>query len=114
MAKIEAELYGNFDIILMDLHNTVMRGSTSASLEESSDDIVVGSTRCAIRAYERYSYLGSGRVSMNVTLFQTDDRIFVSVMSTGGSQAVFFKINRIGENSFLDTIRPTVDSYRIR
>lgn len=42
MAKIEAELYGNFDIILMDLHNTVMRGSTSASLEESSD-IVVGS-----------------------------------------------------------------------
>ena len=67
MAKIEAELYGNFDIILMDLHNTVMRGSTSASLEESSD-IVVGSTRCAIRAYERYSYLGSGRVSMNVTL----------------------------------------------
>lgn len=60
MAKIEAELYGNFDIILMDLHNTVMRGSTSASLEESSD-IVVGSTRCAIRAYERYSYLGSGQ-----------------------------------------------------
>ena len=111
MAKIEAELYGNFDIILMDLHNTVMRGSTSASLEESS---VVGSTRCAIRAYERYSYLGSGRVSMNVTLFQTEGRIFVSVTSTGGSQAVFFKINRIGENSFLDTIRPTVDSYRIR
>ena len=113
MAKIEAELYGNFDIILMDLHNTVMRGSTSASLEESSD-IVVGSTRCAIRAYDRYSYLGSGRVSMNVTLFQTEGRIFVSVTSTGGSQAVFFKINRIGENSFLDTIRPTVDSYRIR
>ena len=111
MAKIEAELYGNFDIILMDLHNTVMRGSTSASLEESSD-IVVGSTRCAIRAYERYSYLG--RVSMNVTLFQTEGRIFVSVTSTGGSQAVFFKINRIGENSFLNTIRPTVDSYRIR
>lgn len=51
---------------------------------------------------------------MNITLFQTDDRIFVSVTSTGGSQAVFFKINRIGENSFLDTIRPTVDSYRIR
>lgn len=40
MAKIEAELYGNFDIILMDLHNTVMRGSTSASLEESSDIVV--------------------------------------------------------------------------
>ena len=40
MAKIEAELYGNFDIILMDLHNTVMRGSTSASLEESSDIVL--------------------------------------------------------------------------
>ena len=113
MAKIEAELRGNFDIILMDLHNTVMRASRSASLEESSE-IVVGSTRCAIRAYERYSYFGKGRVSMNVTLFQTDDRIFVSVISTGGSQAVFFKMNTIGENSFLNTIRPTIDSYRIR
>lgn len=113
MAKIEAELYGNFDIILADLNSTVMGGSTSATLEESSD-IVSGSTRCSIRAYERYSYLGKGRVSMNFTLFQTDGRIFLSVMSTGGSQAVFFKINTIGENSFLDTIRPTVDRYRIR
>ena len=113
MAKIEAELRGNFDIILMDLHNTVMRGSKSASLEESSD-IIVGDTRCAVRAYERYSYLGNGRVSMNVTLLQTDGRVFVSVTSTGGSQAVFFKINTIGENSFLDTIRSAIDSYRIR
>ena len=112
MAKMEAELYGNFDIILADLHSTVMGGSKSATLEESSD--ISGSTRCSIRAYERYSYLGNGRVSMNFTLFQTDGRIFLSVMSTGGSQAVFFKINTIGENSFLDTIRPTVDRYRIR
>ena len=108
MAKIEAELYGNFDIILMDLHNTVMRGSTSASLEESSD-IVVGSTRCAIRAYERYSYLGNGRVSMNVTLFQTDGRIFVSVTSTGGSQAVFFKMNTLGEDAFLEDVKQLLE-----
>lgn len=75
MAKMEAELYGNFDIILADLHSTVMGGSKSATLEESSD-IISGSTRCSIRAYERYSYLGNGRVSMNFTLFQTDGGYF--------------------------------------
>ncbi len=113
MAKIEAELRGRFDDILRDLHNTVIRGSRSASLEESSD-ITVGDTRCCVRAYERYSYFGGGRVSMNVTLLQADGRVFVSVTSTGGSQAVFFKINTIGENTFLDTIRTAIDSYRIR
>lgn len=34
MAKIEAELYGNFDIILMDLHNTVMRGAPAHLLKK--------------------------------------------------------------------------------
>lgn len=49
MAKIEAELYGNFDIILMDLHNTVMRGSTSASLEESSDIVAAAPDAPSVR-----------------------------------------------------------------
>ena len=37
MAKIEAELHGSFDMILMDLNNAVMSGSTSATLEESTE-----------------------------------------------------------------------------
>ena len=111
MAKIEAELHGSFDIILMDLNNAVMSGSTSATLEESTDIIEEG-VRCSIRAYERYSYFGNGRVSLNLTLIEIRGRIYLSVMTTGGSQAVFFKVNTVGEKNFLNTIKSTVDRYR--
>lgn len=110
MAKIECELHGNFDAILNTLHNAVMSGSSSASVEDSSN-FYTGSVRCAVRTYERYSYLGSGRVSMNITLLEADGRIFLSAITSGGSQAMFFKINTIGENSFLDTIRNAVSQF---
>lgn len=110
MAKIECELTGDFDNILQTLHNAVMGGSSSASVEESSD-FSTASSRCSIRAYERYSYMGRGRVSLNIVLFQSEGRIFLSAVSTGGSQAMFFKINTVGEKSFLDTIRPAVNMF---
>lgn len=43
---------------------------------------------------------------MNVTLFQAGDGpVQLSAITAGGSQAVFFKINTWGEESFLDTLR---------
>lgn len=110
MAKIECELHGNFDVILSTLHNAVMSGSSSASVEDSSD-FHTNSARCAVRTYERYSYMGNGRVSMNITLLESEGRIFFSAITSGGSQAMFFKINTIGENSFLDTIRDAVSAF---
>ncbi len=111
MAKIECALQGNVDEILREFDNAVMK-SSSATLEESSD-FRMDSARCVVRAYERYSYMGKGRVSLNIVLVQSGDNIHLSAISTGGSQALFFKLNTIGENSFLDTIREVVRKYSI-
>lgn len=110
MAKIDCELYGDFDEILGYLHKAVMEGSSSASFEEGSD-FETSNMRCAVRAYERYSYLGKNRVSLSITLIESDKRVFLSAISTGGSQAVFFKINTIGEETFLNTIDWVIDMY---
>lgn len=110
MAKIECELHGDFDDILKSLHNAVMDGSTSVSFEESSD-FRTADMRCAVRSYERYSMLGKGRVSLTFTLVQANGKTFVSAISSGGSQAVFFKINTIGENNFLNTLDWAIDMY---
>lgn len=112
MAKYEAELRGNFKQILNEIEDTVMSRSASASLEDSSN-IVSGDTRCAVRVYERYSYTGQNRVSMNITLLEADNRIFASVITSGGSQAMLFKINTFGEESFLETVTDVLDSYRV-
>ena len=104
MAKMERVLQGNFDDILDRIESGVMRGSLSASLEDSSD-FSDGSTRCAVRVFERYSALGSNRVSLNVTLFQgTDGTIRLSAITSGGSQAMFFKVNTFGEEAFLEKL----------
>lgn len=104
MAKMERTLNGDFDEILNRIESGIMRGSMSASLEDSSY-FSSGSTRCAVRVFERYSALGSNRVSLNVTLFQGADGVIrLSAITSGGSQAVFFKINTFGEAAFLDKL----------
>lgn len=110
MAKIERELYGDFNMILNAVTNAVMSGSMSASIEETSDFYENGA-RCAVRVFERYSYLGGNRLSMSVTLFEANGRIFISAATTGGSQALFLKINTFGEKAFLETVRNTIEAF---
>ena len=104
MAKLEKTITGNFDTILHRIEDGIINGSVSASLEESSD-FRIGDTHCSIRVFERYSYMGGNRVSLNVTLFGSGDTIHLSSITSGGSQAMFFKINTFGEEAFLDKLR---------
>ena len=105
MAKLEQTVYGNFDDLLNRIEEGIQRGSSSASLEDSSD-FYAGDSRCSVRVFERYSWSGGNRVSMNVTLFQSGNGpIQLSAITSGGSQAMFFKVNTLGEESFLDKLR---------
>ena len=104
MAKLEKTLTGDFNSILHKIENGIINVSISASLEDSSD-FYIGDTRCSVRVFERYSYTGENRVSLNVTLFGNRDTIHLSAIASGGSQALFFKLNTFGEEAFLDKLR---------
>lgn len=108
MAKYEREFKGNFDEVLQIIEDTVMKGSVSASLEDRSN-ITIGEMRVAVRVFERYSALGENRVSLSVTLVGNGDDLAVSAITSGGSQAVFWKINTWGEGNFLATLQPTLE-----
>lgn len=104
MAKLERTLSGNFDIWLITIEEGIVNGSMSATLENGSD-FNEGDCRCSVRVFERYSYAGGNRVSMNVTLFQCGDGpIHLSAITSGGSQALLFKVNTLGEEAFLDKL----------
>lgn len=110
MAKIECELRGEFSVILSTIDNAVMSGSVSASREDSSE-FSLNNCRCVVRVYERYSFFGGNRVSLSITLLQVDERIKLSAITSGGSQAVFLKLNTVGEETFLETIREAVQKF---
>jgi len=104
MAKLERTLNGDFNSILKRITDGIMSGSISASLEDSSD-FRSGDARCSVRVFERYSSMGGNRVSLSVTLFQNgNDAIRLSAITSGGSQAMFFKVNTWGEEAFLEKL----------
>ena len=111
MAKYVRELNGDFQRLLDEIHAGILEGSASASYEDGSD-YQAADIRCAVRVYERYSMLGGNRVSLNVTLAGNGDRLFLTAITSGGSQAVLFKINTFGEESFLKCIIDIVNAFQ--
>ena len=109
MAKLERILTGDFDALLERIENGILDGSISASMEDKSD-FIGSDSRCSVRVFERYSATGSNRVSLSVTLFQDAGGIIrLSAITAGGSQAVLFKLNTIGEEAFLDKLEKLID-----
>lgn len=110
MAKYEKQLTGDFDGFLDYLEQSILQRSASATFEDGSD-WAMGQARVAVRVYERYSMMGGNRVSLNVTLSSQGDQLFLSAITSGGSQAMFFKVNTLGEENFLDQLIEAVESY---
>ena len=94
-----------FNTLLRKLEQEIPDSSWSADLEAGSD-FKEGSARCSVRVFERYSMVGGNRLSLTLTLFQNgDESIRLSAIAAGGSQAVFFKVNTLGEESFLEDVK---------
>lgn len=105
MAKWETEVVRDFDELLKIIQSGMLNGSISASLEGSSD-FWGENSRCSVRVFERYSAMGGNRVSLNLTLFQSgDEPIKLSAIASGGSQAMFIKVNTFGEEAFLNGLQ---------
>jgi len=104
MAKLVRTLNTDFSELLSRLESGILSSSLSASLEERCDWIG-DHARCSVRVFERYSAFGGNRLSLTLTLFQeAGGPVSLCAITAGGSQAVFFKINTISEQSFLNEL----------
>ena len=109
MAKYERRLSGNFDEISSKIENEILSASSTATLEDETW-FRSADSRCAVKVFERYSAFGGNRVSLTVTIFEAGDAITVSGITSGGSQALFWKVNTLGEETFLGLFQKIVDS----
>lgn len=103
MAILRKTFTGDFNTLEGKVKNAVLNGSATASLEHSVG-YVTPTGRCSVMVFERYSYWGNNRVSMSVTLFQSGEKIELCAITSGGSQAMFWKVNTLGEEAFLETL----------
>ena len=111
MANYPDHLTGDFDKIIEFIHKDLWQQSSSLTLEETYQT-VSGDKRVEQRAYERYSIAGGNRASLSVLFIETEDGADVCGIATGGSQAVFWKINTWGEAAFLETLESAVNRWK--
>ena len=113
MAKYTAHVNGDFAQIVDFIDLELRRQSVSLSLEEIFDTQVKG-IRISQRAYERFSWAGGNRASLSVLFIETEDGADICGIATGGSQAMFFKINTFGEHAFLETLETAIQNWNGR
>lgn len=106
--KIERVINRDFDQLLSTIEDGIINGSVSASLEDSSD-FRSQDARCSVRVFERYSYTGSNRVSLNVTLFKWRGACSPFCNYGRWKPGCFFKLNTFGEEAFLDKLIELLD-----
>ena len=110
MGSYEQQLQGDAEALVAHLDGEILRGSVSARVEDGSDHSL-GDARMLVRVYERYSAFGGNRVSLNISILAVAGQLAVTAISSGGSQAVFFKVNTVGESNFLAKAVDALQSF---
>lgn len=82
MVRLECDLQGGFDDILFDLETAVRNSSILVNLEDASD-FYFDSSRLAVRVYKPSGFNNKDYAAMNFTLFQAEDRLYLSVITSG-------------------------------
>jgi hypothetical protein len=110
MARYAQELTGDVDSLVAHLDQAIPGGSITAKYEDGTDQRI-GDARMVVRVYERYSALGGNRVSLGISILALGNQMALSAISSGGSQAMFFKLNTFGEEAFLRRAVEAIERY---
>ncbi len=111
MAIYEGRVRADFNRFADYLDNAILNGSMSASYEDGCT-YKLGDLWISMRVYERYSYAGGNRVSLSIMLAEESNGfVRVCAVTSGGSQAMFFKLNTWGEEAFLEKLQKAVENY---
>ena len=110
MAHYEQSLSGDVEPFIAHLDQVVLGRSVTAKQEDAADHRI-GDARMVVRVYERYSAMGGNRVSLSVAVLCVGAEMSVTAITSGGSQAMFFKINTLGEEAFLQKAVEAIQGY---
>ncbi|MEZ5096058.1 MAG: DUF6054 family protein [Nocardioides sp.] len=110
MAHYARALTGDVDRFVAHLDRAVPGSSITAQAEAAVDQSI-GDARMAVRVYERYSAFGGNRVSLSVSVLAVGTEMRVSAVTSGGSSAMFWKVNTWGEETFLEKAVAAIESF---
>lgn len=108
MAKLIREFKGDFNEVVQYSKDIILENSRTATLEDEVYHNING-IKIAFLVFERYSLVGGNRLSLSLSIIGEGDEIKLTAITTGGSQAILYKINTVGEEEFLLQYRRDID-----
>lgn len=108
MAKLIREFKGNFDEVVEYSKESIFESNKTATLEHEVYHDING-VKQALIVFEKFSFIGGNRVSLTLNIISVDEDISLVAITSGGSQAIFYKINTVGEEDFLLRYREKID-----
>lgn len=99
MAKYVKNFHISFQRVKSFIENNFLNISSSLT-KEDEEVFSVNETSCALIVYERYSFLGGNRVSLSVMIVGNSEASKVTMITSGGSQAVFLNLIQLEKNYF--------------
>ena len=111
MAKYTTTAAGSRDEIAAFIKTYSHAMGATVSLE---DEIFgsADSVKYWVGTFERYAYMGKGRSSLTAVLLEHGGSVDVIATASGGSGAMFFKVNTWSEQSFLDEFIALIGRYK--
>lgn len=111
MAKYETIIATTLQEVLPFITQKMKGSSLTLSIVDESL-LEYSSCKVLVRVYERYSMSGSNRLTMTLTLLEVENQVHCSVITGGGSQGMFFKVNTLGEHSFLSKMKEIIEEFK--
>lgn len=108
MAKLIREFKGNFDEVVEYSKESIFESNKTATLEHEVYHDING-VKQALIVFEKFSFIGGNRVSLTLNIISVNEDISLVAITSGGSQAIFYKINTVGEEDFLLRYREKID-----
>ncbi|MDF2906212.1 MAG: hypothetical protein K0R34_1533 [Herbinix sp.] len=109
MAKYEQKLSGDFDNLILQVHEGIMQYAVSMNLVDQSD-YQSGDIRIAVRVYDKYFMRNGNRTSLSLTIVGHGEDLFVSAISAGGGQGILFNTSWGAEEDMVFMVQELVES----
>jgi hypothetical protein len=111
MAKYEQRLTGVFHDILNLVHEGILQDAYSMNLVDQSD-YQSGDVRIAVRVYDKYFMRNGNRTCLSVTIVGHGDDLFITAISAGGGQGIFFNTSWGAEEEMVDLVQELIEGRR--
>jgi hypothetical protein len=111
MAKYENTLTGEFEKVVKRLETDIGNSGISMNLVDASN-YSIGTTKIAVRVYDKYFMRNGNRASLSLTIVGDNDNIFISAIGAGGGSGVFLNFSLGAENEMVEIVKKSVEQMK--